>query len=42
VGQSNGNLALKVTGHVEKSKYMGSSIPSLKNQQTKKEGASDE
>jgi flagellar motor switch protein FliM len=42
IGQSNGNLALKVTGHVEKTKILSSPIPSLVNQKTKSEDASDE
>ncbi len=42
VGQSNGNLALKVTGHIKTSKIVNSPIPSLSKQLTKKKGASDE
>ncbi len=42
VGKTNGNLALKVTGHIKTSKIVNSPIPSLSKQLTKKKGASDE
>ncbi len=42
IGQSNGNLALKVTGHIKPSKITSSPIPSLDDPKTNDEDASDE